>query len=103
MTRPTVRTDPVDNAVTEPIKSLFGTVQNAQRLLGLRDTLPWSEFRRALSGEPVRPEHADAINDAWRAWCRQWVLGVTRGRTELTFLRTTDEQEERMLDRYYGR
>lgn len=83
MVRPYVRTEEVPREVTEPMKRLFGTIANAmERLRVPEQGVPWSEFRRALSGQPVRPEHADVINDAWRGWCRQWLRGVADGQRE---------------------
>lgn len=91
MGRPTVRTDYLlrDDAVR--IKSLFGTVANGFRLLGLDGKVPQSEFRRAVTFESIKPTHKSAIEDAWDAWRSRFLKDENCTNFELD---ETDEIDE---------
>jgi len=65
---------PCDADVADQALPLFGTVNNAQRLLRL--SLPYPVANAALRGQPVTAEVNDAVTIAWRTWCQLYVRGL---------------------------
>lgn len=65
---------PCDGDVVEQALALFGTVNNAQRLLRL--SLPYQTATAALHGQPVTDEVSDAVTIAWRTWKQLFVRGL---------------------------
>lgn len=84
MARPAVRTHYAPPDVQREVLLLFGTITNAHKRLRLTEArVPRNELARALHGDPVREEHSDAIQDAWRRWKREFLAGyATQARTE---------------------
>ena len=60
----------------QDIIQLFGTIPNAMKRLGLESQINYQRARRVLLGETTESsqDDVDRINDAWRAWCRQYFL-----------------------------
>ncbi len=84
---------PCDQDVVEQALPLFGTVNNAQRLLRL--SLSYAVANAAFRGQPVTQEVSDAVTIAWRAWKQLHVrgLGFYPTSADLTF-RLPDEIEQ---------
>lgn len=92
---------PLDVA-TEPLQ-LFGNIKNLRDRLSLPPDLRYHWLRAALMGEPSAEAEVLALQDAWRAWKRQFLLShvlqredyhafvVTRGEEALA--RERDLQE----------
>ena len=66
--------EPCDQDVVDQALSLFGTVNNAQRLLRLN--LPYAAANAAFHGQPVTVEVNDAVTIAWRTWKQLYVRGL---------------------------
>jgi len=60
--------------VVDQVLPLFGSVNNAQRLLRL--SLPYQVANAAFQGQPVTEEVADAVVIAWRTWKQLFVRGL---------------------------
>ena len=76
---------PCDLDVVEQALALFGSVNNAQRLLRL--SLPYAIANAAFRGQPVSEEVNDAVTIAWRTWKQLYLrgLGLDDYRPDLTF------------------
>lgn len=88
----------VEDDVADQIRSLFGSVDNAQKKLRLRD-IPYHDMAAALKGRPVKERYADDILDAWRAWKRLYLRGYTIGLPQdidFRLPRSPEELETRM-------
>jgi hypothetical protein len=76
MARPTVRTEFMVRDDVTLISQLFGTIANGHRLLGLKESVPEPEYRRAMKNDPIRPEHKQAIEDAWDEWKSRYLTNM---------------------------
>ena len=68
---------PCDVDVVDQVLPIFGTVNNAQRLLRL--SLPYAIANAAFRGQPVTAEVQDVVIEAWRTWKRLFVRGHALG------------------------
>ena len=69
MGRPLVRTKTVSRDDVIRMTTLFGSIRNAWRMLGLEGQLDYvNDFYRALQHKPVNPIIADTIEAAWARW-----------------------------------
>lgn len=98
MARPQTRTEQLDPAETREIRELFGTLSNARVRLGLEHELSAAQFYQALRDEPVTEHVAVTVQDAWRAWKRQYVHGyMLAGRSPGDWRRLPPEEERHLL------
>lgn len=68
MARTAIRTVRLNLDVSTRIITLFGSIKNSHRQLGLEGRLPYQTVYEAFHGLPLRPEHKDMIEDAWNRW-----------------------------------
>lgn len=68
MSRARTRTALVSLDVVNPMLTLFGSIQNAYRQLGLTGLLTYSQFYRAMSFLAVEPAQRDLIEQSWDRW-----------------------------------
>ena len=77
MTPYTEKTMLVAEDVRTEVLSLFGTVPNVSAKLRL--PISYGTLYQALRGLAVRPEDAEAIEDAWRKWKQHYIRGLALG------------------------
>lgn len=68
MSRVTVRTAYLNRDISLRAMTLFGTVKNAHRQLGLEHLVPYINTYNAFQHLPIRPEQKELIEDAWNRW-----------------------------------
>jgi hypothetical protein len=54
--------------IIERMLTVFGTIKNAHRVLGLEDTMTYANFYRAMNFYTVRAEDKVLIEEAWQRW-----------------------------------
>lgn len=68
MARTAIRTVRLNLDLSHRMLTLFGSIKNTHRQLGLEGLLPYQTVYEAFHGLPLRPEHKDIIEDAWNRW-----------------------------------
>lgn len=68
MARTAIRTVRLNLDVATRMLTLFGTIKNSHRQLGLEGFIPYQTVYEAFHNLPLRPEHKDIIEDAWNRW-----------------------------------
>ncbi len=88
----------------EDILTLFGTIPNALKRLGVDGEISYQKARRVLQGETAAGgRDSDLILDAWRAWCRQFLLSHVLLRDDYrSFTVTPDVDGEALEDELRG-
>ena len=83
--------------------ALFGTIAHALRRLDCAH-LDYQRARRVLVGQVRRGPVADELRDAWRAWCRQYLLAHVVPRADYgDFIRLRGEAAEALEDELLAR
>ena len=68
MARTAVRTVRLNLDLSTRMLTLFGSIKNTHRQLGLEGIIPYQTVYEAFHHMPLRPEHKDIIEDAWNKW-----------------------------------
>ena len=84
MGRTAVRTREVLRDRVEQILTLFGTIKNAHRRLGLEGLVAYHNFNRALHFYTISPEDKDAIDQAWERWRKLFLVRNVPQSTDFT-------------------
>ncbi len=88
MSRVAVRTVFLNRDIVIRAITVFGTIKNLTRQLGLERQLPYLTVYNAFQHLPIRPEHKDLIEDSWR----RWVILFLRPEVPVSdYLAVTDE------------
>lgn len=70
MSRTPIRTASLTRDDATSMVTLFGTVANAYRQLGIKELdITYAQFYRALDFQTITPKQKEQIEAAWKRWC----------------------------------
>lgn len=68
MARSAIRTQRLNLDAVNRMRSLFGTIKNTHRQLGLEGLVEYQTLYLAFHGLPITPDQKDKIEDSWSRW-----------------------------------